>query len=360
MDKKINLSQLTDLFIKAGGLNKNLSEQFVRSFFEIISENVLKGETVKIKGFGTFKMMQMDSRESINVNTGERIVIEGHKKISFSPEATLKDTINKPFSAFETVELNDQQVDALENDVLENKSKIEVLTETHNDDEASEKIISTKKNLVESKKKEQPKVLKSKKVQHEDKKNSKKYIGLRIALYSASSLLVILLAVYILWPLNLLRFLRFSDISQDEKQMVSSVNVDKIGNNSLDTFSDSIFDDTIDIEENVIDIEEGQKEDIDESLISNKATAEIKHFTMIASDENKDLSLFNISDTVNYKMKGTKAEHILQSGETLTMIALKYYGTKKLWPYIAAYNNVKNFNTLIPGSKILVPVLENK
>jgi nucleoid-associated protein YgaU len=81
---------------------------------------------------------------------------------------------------------------------------------------------------------------------------------------------------------------------------------------------------------------------------------------MIASDENKDLSLFNISDTVNYKMKGTKAEHILQSGETLTMIALKYYGTKKLWPYIAAYNNVKNFNTLIPGSKILVPVLENK
>ena len=169
-------SQLTDLFIQASGLNKNLSEQFVRSFFEIISENVMKGETVKIKGFGTFKLIQMDSRESINVNTGERIVIEGHQKISFLPDATLKDAINKPFAAFETVELNDQQVAA-----LENQSDKEALTESH-----SEERVSTEKKNIKSKKKNQQKNADSKSSKNEVKKSTKKLLGLKIALYSSS------------------------------------------------------------------------------------------------------------------------------------------------------------------------------
>lgn len=340
MDKKINLSQLTDLFIQASGLNKNLSEQFVRSFFEIISENVMKGETVKIKGFGTFKLIQMDSRESINVNTGERIVIEGHQKISFLPDATLKDAINKPFAAFETVELNDQQVAA-----LENQSDKEALTESH-----SEERVSTEKKNIKSKKKNQQKNADSKSSKNEVKKSTKKLLGLKIALHSSSVLLVLFLAVYILWPLNLLKFLRIFDVTPVEKQLVVGPN--EI--NSINTLSDSISDGTVDIKDDTV----GLKEVIDESIASKKT--ESKTFSLIASDEKKDLSLFTISDTVNYRMKETKAEHILQSGETLTMIALKYYGTKKLWPYIAAYNNVKNFNTLKPGTIILVPVLENK
>lgn len=354
MDTKINLSQLSDLFIKASGLNKNLSEQFVRSFFEIISENVLRGETVKIKGFGTFKMIQIDSRESINVNTGERIVIEGHNKVSFSPEATLKDIINKPFAAFETVELNEQQVD-----ILENQFEMEVITKPIYDNDISEKIESNENIGFE--KKETKKVLDSKKVRNESPKKNKNHIGLRIALYSTSSFLVILLALYILWPLNLIKFLRYFDISQDEKQIVSSISVDKIDSNSSNTvLVDSILHDTIDTNESAIVIEEGKKDIVDESLISKKDKVENKPFTLIDSDETKDLSLFNISDTINYKMKEIKVKHILESGETLTMISLKYYGTKKLWPYIAAYNNVKNFNTLIPGTQILVPILENK
>lgn len=340
MDKKINLSQLTDLFIQASGLNKNLSEQFVRSFFEIISENVMKGETVKIKGFGTFKLIQMDSRESINVNTGERIVIEGHQKISFLPDATLKDAINKPFAAFETVELNDQQVAA-----LENQSDKEALTESH-----SEERVSTEKKNIKSKKKNQQKNADSKSSKNEVKKSTKKLLGLKIALYSSSVLLVLFLAVYILWPLNLLKFLRIFDVTPVEKQLVVGPN--EI--NSINTLSDSISDGTVDIKDDTV----GLKEVIDESIASKKT--ESKTFSLIASDEKKDLSLFTISDTVNYRMKETKAEHILQSGETLTMIALKYYGTKKLWPYIAAYNNVKNFNTLKPRTIILVPALENK
>ena len=71
-------------------------------------EQALENEkTVKIKGLGTFKLVDVDSRESVNVNTGERFQIKGHTKVSFTPDTNLRDTINKPFAHFETVVLNE-------------------------------------------------------------------------------------------------------------------------------------------------------------------------------------------------------------------------------------------------------------
>ena len=113
MDRKINLSQLADLLSQAGGISKTASEQFVKNFFDIISQNVLSDGLVKVKGLGTFKVLQMEDRESVNVNTGERFIIEGHQKISFSPDPELKDRINKPFSAFETVEITAEQAEEI-------------------------------------------------------------------------------------------------------------------------------------------------------------------------------------------------------------------------------------------------------
>ena len=93
MDKKINLSQLADMLSQQGGMSKSASEQFVKTFFDIISNTVLQEGLVKVKGFGTFKLLQMEDRESVNVNTGERFTIEGHQKISFTPDAELKERI---------------------------------------------------------------------------------------------------------------------------------------------------------------------------------------------------------------------------------------------------------------------------
>ena len=109
MDKKFNLSQLADLLAQAGGMSKTASEQFVKNFFDIISQSVLAEGIVKVKGLGTFKLIQMEDRESVNVNTGERFTIEGHQKISFTPDVDLKEIINKPFAAFDTVEITDEQ-----------------------------------------------------------------------------------------------------------------------------------------------------------------------------------------------------------------------------------------------------------
>lgn len=78
-----------------------------RSMFELIEEALAKDKYVKIKGLGTFKLTEVESRESVHINTGERIEIQGHTKISFTPDTTMKDLINKPFAHFESVVLND-------------------------------------------------------------------------------------------------------------------------------------------------------------------------------------------------------------------------------------------------------------
>ena len=113
MDNKINLSQLAERLAQEGGMSKAAAEQFVKNFFDIISQRVLVEGLVKVKGLGTFKLIQMEDRESVNVNTGERFTIDGHQKISFVPDADLKDRINKPFAAFDTVEISKEQAEAL-------------------------------------------------------------------------------------------------------------------------------------------------------------------------------------------------------------------------------------------------------
>lgn len=82
-------------------------EHFVSEMFSIIRQGLERDRTVKVKGLGVFKLVDVDARESISVNSGERVLIEGHGKITFVPDATMKELVNKPFSQFETVVLND-------------------------------------------------------------------------------------------------------------------------------------------------------------------------------------------------------------------------------------------------------------
>ncbi len=80
---------------------------FVEAVFSIVSDELTMGNQVKIKGLGTFKVQTVKPRESVNVNTGERVLIAGHDKVSFTPDAAMKELVNKPFSQFETVVIND-------------------------------------------------------------------------------------------------------------------------------------------------------------------------------------------------------------------------------------------------------------
>lgn len=107
MNNKLAIQDLAALLAARSGMDTKSSAAFVKAIFEIVQEYVAKDKVVKIKGFGTFKLVSVSDRESVNVNTGERIVISGHTKLSFTPDATLKDAVNKPFSDFETTLLKE-------------------------------------------------------------------------------------------------------------------------------------------------------------------------------------------------------------------------------------------------------------
>lgn len=104
---KLGNKELSSSLSDKHGLNKTDAEKFVSAFFDVINEGLASEKLVKIKGLGTFKIIGVAARKSVDVNTGAPIVIEGRDKISFAPDVTLRDEINKPFSQFDTVVLNE-------------------------------------------------------------------------------------------------------------------------------------------------------------------------------------------------------------------------------------------------------------
>ena len=104
---KISIQDLSSVLVEKRGLTKKEASNFISEMFDIVQQELEKDKLVKIKGLGTFKIIDVDDRESVNVNTGERVLIEGHGKITFTPDSLMKELVNKPFSQFETVVLND-------------------------------------------------------------------------------------------------------------------------------------------------------------------------------------------------------------------------------------------------------------
>ena len=343
MDKKINLSQLAELLSQAGGMSKAASEQFVKSFFDIISQKVLEEGIVKVKGLGTFKLLQIEDRESVNVNTGERFTIEGHQKISFIPDADLKERINIPFAAFDSVQITEQQAAEI------------------NSMEATER----KPEPVAAKKKApaavQPRV-------KDVTQNRRKRFWLRTLLIIAIIALIVPLGIYLLWPVIGCNLLDVVDRKISDKSEITATAMDS----------------AVTVE--VRDMDEPQPE-APVSQVKQETPAPVKQeskpapaaapasakpaakpaqpkvtqtFKLNAEDEAKDLSEFTEDDTENYNIVGRLTVHTLQKGETLTKLALMYYGSKKLWPYIAKYNSYSQFDKMLPGYKVYIPKLGYK
>ena len=128
-------------------LDKKTCEAFARTLFEVVEEALLTDKFVKVKGFGTFKLVAVSDRESVNINTGERFQIEGHTKVSFVPDNVLKDEINRPFAHFETIDLSDDteqaELDAIDAAAEEEAQEMQASQEAVEEaaDEAVEDIV---------------------------------------------------------------------------------------------------------------------------------------------------------------------------------------------------------------------------
>lgn len=141
MNSRLTIQDLAGLLAERTGKDRNSAEQFLREFIAIVSQGVFTDKVAKIKGLGSFKIVLVEKRESIHVNTGERFLIPAHYKFSFLPDKELRELVNKPFSFFETTELN-EDVDFTDLDVSNTVEDKEA------EDESVEEILQESEEVI--------------------------------------------------------------------------------------------------------------------------------------------------------------------------------------------------------------------
>lgn len=173
---KLTIQEIAKILVEKSGLNQKDANRFASEMFAIIQQRLEEDELVKIKGLGTFKIINVEARESVSVRTGERVMIDSHAKVTFTPDAVMKELVNKPFSQFETVVLNDgvefddvtvesdddnakseEMLNTVEDESLSNYEKQSDVEETSvNDGEVPMVVLADAEPVVKESKVEEP------------------------------------------------------------------------------------------------------------------------------------------------------------------------------------------------------------
>lgn len=415
MNEKLNIQNLIELLAEKHGMDKKDAESFVKEFFQLVEESLETDKYVKIKGLGTFKLIDVESRESVNINTGERFEIQGHTKVSFAPEPSLKDLINKPFSHFETVVLNDETVLAdtlVENNSEEEEEKEEELSGKQTAEEIPaeteeistvveiEEVLADGKGSVE----ETPVEIEEESIETVDKtiqvveapteepvgelvevKEQPYWEEDRVPAYevpapdtltppvdasdsSTMKFFIGIIVLVVVLCVGAVLFMYYPDWfdssvppadkvadEKTEKQIVPVALTDSI--TQKDTTLAAKADTVAEAVTSIV---------VPEQVIKTKPVAPVSEMDtkkVTSKKENKKPSAtpFDV-DSVNYKIVGTKTTYTIKEGETLTRVALRFYGTKALWPYIVRYNPdvIKNPDHVPYGTVVKIPELVKK
>ena len=392
MNEKITLQDLVELLSEKSGMTKKNADALFRGMFDLIEEALTNEKYVKVKGLGTFKLTEVDSRESMNVNTGERIEIQGHTKVSFTPDTAMKELINKPFSHFETVVLNDG---------------VE-LEDTPFDDEA--KVVEVVDEKVENLIEQTPIV---------DQPIVEEVVEVPVEPVVSPMVEEQVLVVEI-----------SEQVEEEQESNVEvpeeEVQISETKTEELNIAEDSPMDEPVvgEIPMEAVKLEETQKEE--REVIEPKVTYSesnttfkvligiiiilliiiifgcywiffrndntdtpwipsepVKKETVIVQEEvkpslNEDTLLVEkdtlatlpevveqtavLSEDVVYEITGTITTLTLEPGQTLVKLALKYYGSKNFWPYIVQHNPdvIKDADRVPKGATIKIPKLEPK
>ena len=371
MNEKITIQDIIDLLCQKHNIDRKEAELFTKGMFDLIEEALATEKFVKVKGLGTFKLTEVDARESVDVNTGERIEIQGHTKVSFTPDTTMKELINKPFSHFETVVLNDgveledtvacEDVETSHLEVLDSTTEVkdasvietpivkeepiiseesvinesiveepvveeaeleEPVIETSYGEEVITEEIVTEESASENLIVEEPQPAISLVNEDctsglsEEKKSPFFLWGIIVVL-----LLIILFGVY--WM-----FFRTSAVTEPVATPLVK-------------------------EEVVVPVPmEEEKPDTLKSI----------QFIELSAEELRKERVPSMADTLECQIVGTQTEYILQNGETIIRASIRFFGTKKYWPYIVKYNMdiLKDPDNIPAGIRIKIPKLVEK
>ena len=354
MNNRLAIQDLAGLLAEYTGKDKNSSERFLREFIAVVSEGVYTDKLVKVKGLGTFKIIPVEKRESIHVNTGERFVIPEHYKFSFLPDKELRELVNKPFSFFETTELR-ENVDFTDMDVVLDEPNIK-----ETEDESIEEMIPEEKHLPEEEPvvfseegsavppEEDPVVFSEEEpagqpgmdtlepvvdersdssgpdspieeVETGPDAERKKPRTKRIAVVS--------MFVFLLMLFNIGLYLNRTYFFEKEKE---PLRIDTVFPKGETVATEAVPDTTI--------------------VFANEDSSQTVGETTV---ENPEVESEAVSPKVIARVK-------IESGSRLTLISLKYYGSKLFWVYLYEYNRavITDPNNVPIGTVIEVPAPE--
>ena len=339
-EEELTLQDLIDLLVKRHDMERADADAFVKLFFSLIEEGLAADRYVKIKGLGTFKLI--DTR------------------LTFSPDSAMKDLVNKPFSHFETVVLNDK---THFDDMPENESPISDVetdesvkdasdsTSENDSDEAtlSEEVESVLEEVSDqSVEEENPVSAKAKEgqsfVQSESEAVERRSLSSTSIPWCmvASILLVgVIAGGFMVWSM----FRTASTVKMSSVEPKEPIAVIE---------HDSVASDTLIVDSAMVS---------NEVAVANERRQDSAKVVAINPErEEEPKGGLSLSDAVTYAIVGTRATHQLQYGETLVKLARKYYGNKKLWPYIARYNKeaLADVDNIPVGTTIRIPELSEE
>ena len=442
MDAKLNHSDLSALLAKEANISGAKAEQFTKAMFDLIIEGLEKDGIVKINGLGTFKVTEVASRSSVNVNTGEKFEIKGHRKLTFTPADALRENVNQPFAMFEPVEVddsytdNDEDVESIDEEIAAESVAETVVEEEATEDGCEENIAvegavqegfipaeeempaeeeAPAESTVAEFEEEQPiedvprqetvhvieepasqeteevveeslpeeaapdveepetetvavaepeketkaeaapvkektaDVANDKKptpVPEKEKKSAgissapKKNGGGRGWIFITILLLLVAGGAY---------FMLNGNGEKEQKPLVAA-KVDR------KTEKPSGKKDTA--ENTVTPVDTVATTVPDDSVKVMPEPEEEYRFVMCDELAARSVKSITIADTLLYEAVGDLAMHTVENGDRLTRIAVKYYGDKRLWPYIVMYNRLKDPNGLCRDMELAIPKLK--
>lgn len=385
MNQKITLSDLTDEIAVITGKQKQQVEALLRELFSLISESLIEGDKIKIKKLGTFKAIEVEQRRSIDVNTGEEIVIPSYRKVTFTPDKELAEAVNLPFSAFETVEISDNVTDEMldnvgeetnNNDLVanevikddfvvtnedvkteaapleESRQEQEIVGDNHfegmpsiqweeNDDEAIENsaedlsqpkvapiAADSNENLSDEETDEDNLSSDEEDIEDEDMPAPKNGFAKGFLLGVASMLAIVVIGIAAWWMIDKDNFpIRFTASSQSESEYVTEV------------------------AENSVDVE--IKAESSDAIAQEQTESEAS--TPIGESEKEDNEIIPATVPSDRPVYDT-----ISRTRFLTTMARDHYGNYHLWPYIYEENKaiLGHPDRIRPGTKVVIPPAE--
>lgn len=439
---KITLTTIAEELVARNGVSKEVADNFVHAIVETIEKGLREDGLVKVKGLGTFKLMEMSDRGSVDINTGERITIKGYRKVSFTPDSAMKEFVNRPFAHFEPTELNEgypaeeeqQEVagdEGTANEIVEEVQEVKDETVAISDEvsspvvseepveeseapvaipesgtvivegesaEIKEESVEVKEESVEletekveteeaavdeelvgavAEEHEEPKDVEetvepesSVSVEAKPKKHSSKRGG-------CGWLIVVLLialayGVYYLVTIDQDSLSDYDARMEEYNDMMVNPNLEEELGEEWGEEPQAVptpveTPDTIKSEKEQAVAVSSSTSVVQSELQKEVAPAPLAsagtEFCVVTPTESlkaKTIKDITPADTTDYVIDGTLITHELKDGETIIQLARKYYGDKRLWPYIVKYNWMKDYNNVAIGQMINIPVLKDK